>query len=81
MYIYMCVYIYIYIYIYIYLFIYMSALSKSTRARPATRLLPVEVRCYISRCRCLARNARCNTTSHLTADAVFSCISRAKHLM
>jgi len=40
----------------------------------------VEVRCYILICRCLARDARCNTTSHLTADAGFSYMYRAKHL-
>ena len=34
-------------------------------------LLPVEVRCYTSCFRRLVRNARCNTMSHLTADAVF----------
>ena len=39
--------------------------------------LPVEVRCYISCFRCLARNARCNTISHLTTDAVFSYTSYA----
>ena len=33
-------------------------------------LLPVEVRCYISCFRCLARNTGCNTMSYLTADAV-----------
>ena len=36
---------------------------------PST-VLPVEVRCYISYFRCLVRNTRCNTMSHLTADAV-----------
>ena len=41
----------------------------------------VEVRCYISCFRCLARNARCNTMSHLTADALFSFTSRAKRMM
>ena len=44
----------------------------------ASWVLPVEVRCYISCFRCLARNARCNTMSHLTADAAFSYASRAK---
>ena len=40
-------------------------------------LLPMEVRCYISCFRCLARNARCNTMSHLTADAVCcTCLAR-----
>ena len=33
-------------------------------------VLPVEVRCYLSCFRCLVRNARCNTMTHLTADAV-----------
>ena len=31
---------------------------------------PVEVRCYMFVKRCLARSTRCNTMSHLTADAV-----------
>ena len=43
--------------------IYNSCLLCSTA-------LYVEVRCYISYVRCLVRNARCNTMSHLTADAV-----------
>ena len=34
-------------------------------------ILPVEVRCYMSSFRCLARNARCDTMLHLTPDAVF----------
>jgi len=59
-----------------------SELAFFTGAR--TRTLSahtVELRCYIRICRCLARNARRNTTSHLTADAGFSYISRAKRLM
>ena len=36
----------------------------------------MEVRRYISCFRCLLRNARCNTMSHLTADAVFVHLSR-----
>ena len=43
-------------------------------------LLPVEVRCYISCFRGLARDARCNTMSHLTADAGLSYMSRRKRL-
>ena len=40
-------------------------------------VLPVEVRCYVSCFRGLARNTRCNTLSHLTADAVFrTCLAR-----
>ena len=35
-------------------------------SKGSERLLPVEVRCYIVVSRRLARNARCNTTSHLT---------------
>ena len=35
------------------------------------QLLPVAVRCYVSCFRCLARNARSNTMSHLASDAVF----------
>ena len=31
--------------------------------------------------RCLARHARCNTMSHLTADAICSYTSRAKRPM
>ena len=31
--------------------------------------------------RCLARSARCNTMSHITADAGFSCMPRAKRPM
>ena len=42
---------------------------------PTGTLLPVEVRCYISWLKYLARNARCNTMSHLTIDAVFSHMS------
>ena len=41
------------------------------RVLPQSTILPVEVRCYNSCCRCLARNARCNTMSHLTADGLF----------
>jgi len=42
-----------------------------------------EVRCHIGMLRCVARNARCDTTPHLTADAVlfFPHMYRAKHLM
>ena len=58
--------------IYIYIYIYKGA-------EPA--LLPVEVRCYMSVRRCLARDARYNTMSHLTADAACSYMSRAKRLM
>ena len=39
-------------------------------AGAAHRMHPVEVRCHISCFRCLVRNARCNTMSHLDADAV-----------
>ena len=37
---------------------------------------------YLCRCfRRLARNARCNTMSHLTFDAIFSHTSRVRRLM
>ena len=46
---------------------------------PEEPVLSVDVRCYISCVNtCLARNTRCNTMSHLSADAVFSYMSRAK---
>ena len=48
---------------------------------PLNSLLPVVARCYISCFRCIVRNPRCNTMSHLSADAVSLCISRAKRLM
>jgi len=44
-------------------------------------LHPVKARCCIHVVRCLARNIRCNATSHLTAGAVLSYMSRAKHPM
>ena len=47
----------------------------------STSLLPVEVRYDISCFRRLARNARCETMSQLTADAGFSQKSRAKRPM
>ena len=47
----------------------------------AGSLIPVELRRCMSCVRCLVRTARCFTTSHLTADAGLSYISRAKRLM
>ena len=44
-------------------------------------LLPVEVRCYMFGLRCLARDDRCDTMSHLNVDAILSYMSRAKRLM
>ena len=58
-------------------YVYISATLDGSHL---SKILPVEVRCYISRFGCLARNARCNTMSHLTADAGFSCTSRASYL-
>ena len=55
--------------------------ESSSGGTTCLTLLPVEVRCYISCFRRLARSARCNTMSHLTADASFSYTSRAKCLM
>jgi hypothetical protein len=48
---------------------------------PLGHVLPMEVRCYIRLFPRLARNARCSTTSHLTADAVVSYMSREKRLV
>ena len=55
-----------------------SSEMQTTAPTRLNHLLPVEVRCDISRVRCLAWSARCNTMSHLTADAVFfrTCLAR-----
>ena len=67
-----------------------SALHKSNKLKGMPRrprfgaprhALPVEVRCYTCVYGCLARDARCNTMPYLTADAVVSYMSRAKHPM
>ena len=51
--------------------------GTAASSRPASLVLSLsttpcggEVLCYISCIRCLARNARCSTMLHLTADAV-----------
>ena len=66
------VYIYIYIYIHtLYIYIYIYVHMHYIYIYIYICILPVPVRCYVSCFRCLIRNARCNTMSHLTADAVF----------
>ena len=48
---------------------YFKSLLQSTTLEELV-VLPVGVRCHMSVKRCLARDARCHTMSHLTADAV-----------